>query len=99
LVDEQHATTLAIELSCEIGDAVALKIEVVHVDVQALLVEYIEMLFGVLQEESGLADTARTLNADHTAVPINLIHKAATYWGIGMLYKVSMRPEKCFHPV
>ena len=52
---------------------------------------------GILQEESGLSDTARTFDTDHTVVPINLIHQNATNWCVRMLDKVSMCPEKSFH--
>jgi hypothetical protein len=97
LVDEQHTPTMTVEIASEIGNTLTLKIEVVHVDIQALLVEYIEVLFGILQEESGLSDTARTFDTDHTVVPINLIHQNATNWCVRMLDKVSVCPEKSFH--
>ena len=88
---------MAIELTCEVGDAVALKIEIVHVDIQALLVEYIEVFLGVLQEECRFADATCPLDANHPVAPIDLIHQGATNRGIHMLNEVSVRSEKCFH--
>ena len=98
LVDQQYTTALQIELTCKFGNAVPLEEEVVHVDIQTLLVGYIKTLLGVLQQESGLANAARTFNTNHAVVPIDLIHQGATNRGIGMLNEVSMRSKKCFHP-
>jgi hypothetical protein len=55
------------------------------------------MLLGILKQKGRLADAARTLDADHTVAPVDLVHEGTAYWGIRMLYKISMRPEKCFH--
>ena len=98
LVDEQHAPAALIEIARKLRDAVALEVEVVHVDIQALLVLYIKVLFGILQEEGGLSDAARSLDTDHAITPVDLIHKGASHWCVGMLDKVSVRPEKSFHP-
>ena len=85
LVDEEHATTVAVEFSSEVGDAVALKIEVVHVDIQALTVLYVEMFLGVLQQKGGLADASGALDADHAMGPVDLVHEGAADGGIGVL--------------
>ena len=86
LVDEEYAPTVTVEFSCKVGDALALKIEVVHVDIQALLILYIEMILCVLQQKRRLADTARSLDADHTVGPVNLVHQRAADGGLGMLH-------------
>jgi hypothetical protein len=86
-----------VETACKFGDSLTLKKEIVHVDIQALFVEYIKMLFGILQQESGLTDTSRTFYTYHTVAPVDLINQGASYWCIGMLDKVSVSPEKSFH--
>ena len=88
---------MAVEVACEIGDTLSLEVEVVHVDIQALFVEYIEVFFGILQEECGLSDPTRTFDTDHAVVPVDLIHENATNWSIDVLNEVSVRPEKSFH--
>ena len=97
LVDEEHPSAMAVELPRKVGDAMSLKIEIVHVDIQALLVEYIEVFLGVLQEECRFADATGPLDANHPVAPIDLIHQGATNRGIHMLNEVSVRSEKCFH--
>ena len=89
---------MLVEFAGKVGNAMSLEVEVVHVDIQTLLVEYIKMLFSVLEEEGGLSDAACTFDADHTVAPVDLVHKGATYWSVDMLDKVSMRPEESFHP-
>ena len=88
---------MVIELSCKVGNAVALKIEVVHVDIQTLAVIDIKLLLGILEQEGGLSDTSRTLDADETVAPVDLIHKGATDWCVGMLHEISVRSEKSLH--
>ena len=86
LVDEQHASAVSVEFSCKVGDTLALKIEVVHVDIQALLVLYIEMFLRVLQQKRCFAHTTRTLDTDHTVGPVNLVHQRTADRGFGMLH-------------
>jgi len=47
LVQEQHLAALLDKLSCKIGDAMALKVEVVHVDIETLSVVFAKLLLGV----------------------------------------------------
>jgi len=85
LINEEHSAAVAVEFSCKVGDTLALKIEVVHVDIQALLVLYIEMFLCVLQQKGGLADASRSLDADHAVGPVDLVHERTADGGIGML--------------
>ena len=47
LVEEQHLAALLDKFPREVGDAVALKVEVVHVYVQTLSVARVDLLLGV----------------------------------------------------
>ena len=97
LVDQQRTTSMMIELSCKVGNAVTLEVKVVHVDVQTLTVADIEILLGILKEECGLSYTSGALDAYEPVVPVNLVHESTANRCIDMLYKVSMCPEKSFH--
>ena len=97
LVDQQYASSLVVEVACEIGDAPFLEVEVVHVDVEALPVVEVEVLFCVLQQECGLSDASRAFDANHTMAPVDLIHESATNWSIRMFHQISMRSEESFH--
>ena len=97
LVDEEHTAASTVETAGEVGYAEALKVEVVHVDIQTLLVEYIEMVFGILQEESGFADSTSALDANHAVIPVDLVHQSATDRCVDVLNEVSVGPEKSFH--
>jgi hypothetical protein len=86
-----------IELASEISNAASLKVEIVHVDIKTLLVAYIKLFLGILQQECCLSNAPRTLNTNHAVRPVDLIHKTATNWCVHMLYQVTMRSEKSFH--
>ena len=86
-----------IELISELCNTMSLELEVVHVDIQTLAVVDIKSVFSVWQEEGGFSNAARALDADHAIAPVYLIHEGAANWCIYMLYKISVRPEKCFH--
>ena len=88
---------MMIEVARKVGNATPLKIEVVHVDVEALPVLRVEVPFGVLKEKCCLADTSRTFYTNHAVVPVDLIHKGAMDWCIDVLHEVSVRPEKSLH--
>jgi hypothetical protein len=88
---------MLVEFTSEICNTLSLEIEVVHIDIQALLVLYIEMLFCVLQQKCGLADTACALDANHTVRPVYLVHQCTADGGFRMLHQVSVCPEKSFH--
>ena len=75
-----------------------LKVEVVHIDIQTLFVLCIKVFFGILQEKGRLSNTTRSFDTDHAITPVDLIHEGASHWCVGMLDKVSVRPEKSFHP-
>ena len=49
-----------------------------------------EMLFGVLQQERRLSHTSCALNANEPVGPVNLVHKDASYRGIGVVHQVGM---------
>ena len=97
LVDEQHPAALLVELASKVSDAAPLKVEVVHVDVKAAPVRRTEPLLDILQEERGLADAARTLDAYHAGAPVYLVHKDAAHRGIAMFHKVFVRAVEIFH--
>jgi hypothetical protein len=97
LVNQQDSSTMMIEVARKVGNATPLKIEIVHVDVEALPVLRVEVSLGVLKEKSGFADTARAFYTNHAVVPVNLIHKGAMDWCIDVLHEVSVRPEKSLH--
>ena len=97
LINEQHPSAPMIELTGEIGNATSLEVEVVHVDVKTLFVVHIKLFLGILQEECGLSDASRTLDANHTVVPVNLIHECTTNRSIHMLNQITMRAEKSLH--
>jgi hypothetical protein len=99
LVDKQYTTSVLAELSCKVGNAVSLKIEIVHVDIQTLAVIDVKTLFGILKEESGLSDTTGTLDTNHAVTPVNLIHQDATNRCIYMLNQVPVCPKKSLHLV
>ena len=66
LVDEEDTSTAVVELAGKLGYGLALEVEVVHVDVQALSVFDVEVLLGVHQQEGGLAHATTALDADKT---------------------------------
>ena len=55
------------------------------------------LLLGILKQEGGLSHAAHSLDTNQPVIPVNLVHKVATYRGIGMLYKIGVCAEKCFH--
>ena len=97
LVDEQHLTPTLSELAGEVRQAATLEVEVVHVDVQALVAAYIKILLSILKEERRLADTARALDTDEGLTPVNLIHQQTAHRQVGVLYKIGVGSEECFH--
>jgi hypothetical protein len=88
---------MMIEFTCEVCNAVSLKVEIVHVDIQTLTVVNIKLLSGVLQQEGGFSNTSGALDANQPVVPVDLVHKGSTNWCIDMLHKVPMCPEKSLH--
>ena len=97
LVDEQHLASHKAEVARELGEALALEVEVVHVDIEATAAAYIEVLAGVLKEETGLADATRALDADEGSAPIDLVHKGATHGQVGVLDEVGMCAKESLH--
>lgn len=97
LVDEQHLAPCLVKFGGEFGDAFALEIEVVHVDIKAFPFLYPEVFFGVLQQEGRFSHTACTFDTDETVVPVNLVHKGATDRGVGVLHQIGMCSEKRLH--
>ena len=86
------------ELAGKLYDAVSGKVEVVHVDEEAGAVGA-KLLFGILQQEGGLAHATSSLDADKAVVPVNLIHEVAPDGSVRVLYKISVCAIKCFHAV
>ena len=97
LVDEQHLASHKAEVARELGEALALEIEVVHVNIEATAAAYVEFLACVLKEETGLADAARALDADEGTAPIDLVHKGATHGQVGVLDEVGMCAKESLH--
>ena len=91
LVNEQYLASSLLELGGKLYNAVVGEEEVVHIDEEAGTVRT-KLLLGVLQQESCLAYTAGSLDADKSVVPIDLVHKVAANGSIGMLYKVGVCP-------
>lgn len=96
LVDEQHLASATLELPGKVCQAVGREIEIVHVDKEAGTVGP-ELLLGILQQESRLAHSARSLDADEPVVPVNLVHEVAADRGIGMLHKIGVCTVEYFH--
>lgn len=74
LIYEQYLTAVVVEIGSKVGNASSLKIEVVHIHIEALAVVGLEVLLGILQQECGLSHTSRTLNANQTVAPVNFVH-------------------------
>ena len=96
LVYQQYLSAAALEFVSEVHQAVTGEVEVVHVDKEAGAVGT-EFLFGILQQECGLAYASGAFDTDKTVVPVNLIHEVAANGGICMLYQISVCSVKCFH--
>lgn len=96
LVYQQYLPAAALEFVSEVHQAVTGEVKVVHVDKEAGAVGT-EFLFGILQQECGLAYASGAFDTDKTVVPVNLIHEVAANGGICMLYQISVCSVKCFH--
>lgn len=96
LVNEEGLAAMVDEIAGKISNAVAMKIEVVHIHVQTRAVTDTELLLGILQQEGRLPYPSRTFNADKAVVPVDLIHKGATDRGVRMLQEVVMSSEEGF---
>lgn len=94
LVEEEHPPALFDKLTRKVGNAVALKVEVVHVDIQALTVILAELLFGVLEQEGCLSYAPRTLDAYQPVVPVDIIHQPTTHRCVRMLDEIGMRAKE-----
>ena len=97
LVDEEHLAAHESELAREVGEALALEVEVVHVDVEAAAAAHVEVLAGVLQQEAGLADAARALDADEGASPVDLVHEGSSHGEVGVLDEVGVGAKEGLH--
>ena len=97
LVDEQHLAAQGAELAREVGQALALEVEIIHVDVQAFAAAHIKMFLGVLQQERRLSDAACALDANHRASPVDLVHELAVHGQVDMVHQISVSPKECFH--
>ena len=97
LVYQQHLSAALIEFTGEIGNAASLEIEVVHVDIQALTVVYVEILLCVLKKEGGFSHATCPLDADHTVVPVDFIHQESAYRSVRMFHQIGVRAKKGFH--
>ena len=97
LIYQQHPASLLVKLTGKVGYAASLKVKVVHVYIQAPLVFNAEILFRILQKESGLAYSARTFYTYHPCAPVHLVHKGAPYRSIGLLDQVSVCTVEFFH--
>src|SRR3712207_9314301 len=87
------------EFSGKLGYAFPLEIEIIHVDVQTSSIRSAIFLFGILQEESRLANASGAFDTYHVVVPINLIHEVATDLSVGVLNQIGVSPKKGFHIV
>jgi hypothetical protein len=97
LVDEQHTSATLLKLACKVGNASALEIEIVQVDVEARTVRA-KTLLGILQKESGFSYTTCTLDAYHAVIPIYLVHQIATDKSTAdVLNQITMCTIKDFH--
>ena len=97
LVNQKYSAPLTVELAGKLLNTFLLKIEVVHIHIEALLVASVEIVLRILKQECGLAHTAGALDADETVVPIDLIHQATPDRSMGMLYQIGMCAEKGLH--
>ena len=97
LVDEEHTPPAFVKLASKLVDASPLEIEVVQVDVEALTVVDVEVLFRILQKEGGLAHTPGAFDAYHPRAPVDLVHQYTTDGSIGVLDKISVCAKKGFH--
>ena len=64
-----------------------------------MLVAGVEMLLRILKQESGLAHATCALDAYQAVVPVYLLHKASTDWGISVFHQVGVSAEKSLHAV
>ena len=97
LVDEEHLAAHEAELAREVGEALALEVEVVHVDVEAAAAAHVEVLAGVLEQEAGLADAAGALDADEGASPVDLVHEGSSHGEVGVLDEVGVGAKEGLH--
>jgi hypothetical protein len=73
------------KVTCKIGNTSALEIEVVHVHIQALAIVWPKVFLGILEEKGRFAYASSAFDANHTIVPVNLIHQGSSDWSICML--------------
>ena len=65
------------------------EIEIVHVNKEAGTVRS-ELLFGILEEESGFSYATGPFDTDQTVAPIDFVHQITTNRSVGVLNKVSV---------
>ncbi len=97
LVKQQDLAAIADKLSSEIGNAIALKIKVVHVHIKTLAIVLSKFLFGILKKEGGLSNATCALYANKPMTPIDFIHEATMYRSMGMIDKIGMCLKERFH--
>ena len=79
LVYQQYFSSVVDKVPGEFCNTFTLEIKVVHVDIEASPIVCAKLFLGILQQKCGLSYTACPFNANHATVPVNLIHKGATY--------------------
>jgi hypothetical protein len=94
LVEEEHPPALSDKLTRKVGNAVALEVEVVHVDIQAFTVILTELLLGVLEQEGRLSYASRTLDAYQPVIPVDVVHQPTAHRCVRMLDEIGMRPKE-----
>ena len=62
------------KITCKICYSSALKIEIIHIYIEAFPVCSTKFLLCILQKKSCFAYASRSLDANHTVVPIDFIH-------------------------
>jgi hypothetical protein len=99
LVNQEHFSTSEAEFAGKIGQTAALKVKIVHVDVQAFALAHIKMLLSILEEERGLAHTSCALDAYQWLTPVNFVHQGTTHGKIRVFHQISVCSEECFQRI
>ena len=81
---------MMVKLTCKVCNTTTLEVEVVHVDIQTLLVVDIKALLGILKQKGRLANATGTFYTYHTVRPVNLVHEDTTDRSVDMLNKIAV---------
>ena len=74
-----------------------LKLEVIHIDIEASAVSSIKVLLDIFQKKGRFPYTTCSLYAYQATMPINLVHQGAPDGSVRMLYEIGVCSEKRFH--